>query len=101
MRQRAVVGENGKALAVRIQAAHGEQAAEVIRHEVENRPAVIARMRLAGAEDIPGFVERQIDQAPGFEAQALAVDLDHICFRIGFIAKLGGLAIYAHAALFD
>jgi len=38
----------------------------VIGHHVEHRPPVIAGVRLAGAEDVLGLVQRQIDQALGY-----------------------------------
>jgi hypothetical protein len=101
LRERAVVGEDSEAFTVGVEATHSEQVTEIIRHKIEHGAAIVARMRLAGAEDIFGFIERQIHQALRIEAQAFAIHLDHIFFGVGLVAQFGELPVNAHTALFD
>ena len=101
MSEVAVIGEDDQPFAVGVESSNGEQV-PLMRHEVEHRQALVTSMNNAGREYVPGFVQRQINLVLLLgKIQTLPIDLDHVGFRIGFIAQSDKRAIHADAPFHD
>ena len=94
----AVVGQQQQALAVPVQAAHGEHPGGHALHQVHNGFA--AQLIAGGGDKAAGLVEHIVIEFPlALDVDALAVHRENVLVGVHFVTQSDGMAVDLDAAL--